>query len=50
MNEDQRNALIYEYVTKTIDEMTLGEIIGAYAEDVFDHLSTWSDAELEGLE
>lgn len=50
MNEDQRSDLIIAYVTETINEMTLREIIEAYAKDVFDYLSTWSDDELEGLE
>lgn len=50
MNEDQRNTLINTYISKTIDEMTTREIIEAYADDLFDWLSTWSDDELEGLE
>jgi hypothetical protein len=49
MNEDQRSDLIIAYVTETIDEMTLREIIKAYAKDMFDYLSTWSDDELEDL-
>jgi len=49
MNEDQRSALINTYISKTIDEMTTREIIKAYAKDMFDYLSTWSDDELEDL-
>ena len=49
MNEDQRSALIEAHVSKTIDEMTTREIIEAYAEDLADWYSTWSDDELEGL-
>ena len=50
MNEAQRSALINTYISKTIDEMTTREIIEAYADNLFDWLSTWSDAELEELE
>jgi len=50
MNEDQRSALINTYISKRIDEMTTREIIEAYADNLFDWFSTWSDDELEGLE
>ena len=50
MNYDQRSTLIDAYVTKRINEMSTKEIIEAYAEDLTDWLSTWSDDELEGLE
>lgn len=50
MNEDQRSSLIEAHVSKTIAEMTTREIVEAYAEDLTDWYSTWSDDELESLE